>query len=301
MDNDLFDSYKVLELEPGASPEETKRAYRDLVQIWHPDHYSHNSRLQQKAEEKLKKINAAYEYLRNYRPSTRPEGFRPSSPSGQSQQSSGSEKTRSGKPKEPPKPPPHKKRESKAITELLAGIWEKVFATLRYEYRLFPRSQLFPRVARIPLLALLILVVFVSLRNYSLPELSHINPKVPREIPSHRGVYDDFVHLIDSDDYKQSSPENQYAARKQFFEQNVATDTDFPILTPEDQQKVLQAILDPGLEILIKQYPELTSCPGLTDNVKNLIRALRLESSEIDWYIHQYTRQNCASRSPGRY
>jgi nucleotide-binding universal stress UspA family protein len=40
-----------------------EQAYRDLVQVWHPDRYSYNPRLQSKAEEKLKEINNAYELL----------------------------------------------------------------------------------------------------------------------------------------------------------------------------------------------------------------------------------------------
>lgn len=43
-----------------------KEAYRDLVQIWHPDKYSHNPRLHSKAQEKLIEINKAYEALQNY-------------------------------------------------------------------------------------------------------------------------------------------------------------------------------------------------------------------------------------------
>lgn len=35
------------------------QAYKDLVQVWHPDKYSYNPRLQRKAEEKLKEINNA--------------------------------------------------------------------------------------------------------------------------------------------------------------------------------------------------------------------------------------------------
>ncbi len=43
---------------------ELDQAYRDLVQVWHPDRYSYNPRLQRKAEETLKEINNAYELLR---------------------------------------------------------------------------------------------------------------------------------------------------------------------------------------------------------------------------------------------
>ena len=36
------------------------QAYKDLAQVWHPDKYSYNPRLQRKAEEKRKEINNAY-------------------------------------------------------------------------------------------------------------------------------------------------------------------------------------------------------------------------------------------------
>jgi DnaJ-domain-containing protein 1 len=58
--------FEILELNPGASQEELNQAYRDLVNVWHPDRFSNNQRLQKKAEEKLKEINAAYEYIRSF-------------------------------------------------------------------------------------------------------------------------------------------------------------------------------------------------------------------------------------------
>lgn len=60
--------YQVLEIEPGASQSEIKQAHRDLSLVWHPDRFFDNPRLRQKAEEKLKRINAAYEFLKSYRP-----------------------------------------------------------------------------------------------------------------------------------------------------------------------------------------------------------------------------------------
>jgi len=60
--------YKVLEVEPGASQNEIKQAYKDLAKVWHPDRFTDNPRLQQKAEEKLKQINTAYEFLKSYQP-----------------------------------------------------------------------------------------------------------------------------------------------------------------------------------------------------------------------------------------
>ncbi len=53
----------ILELTGGATRAEIDEAYRHLVQVWHPDRFGHNRRLQLKAQEKLKQINLAYEGL----------------------------------------------------------------------------------------------------------------------------------------------------------------------------------------------------------------------------------------------
>jgi DnaJ domain len=55
--------YQLLGLPVDASQEEVKRAYRDLVRVWHPDRFSHDERLQTVAQDKLKEINGAYETL----------------------------------------------------------------------------------------------------------------------------------------------------------------------------------------------------------------------------------------------
>jgi curved DNA-binding protein CbpA len=66
--DELRSAYEALELEPGAGFEEVQNAYRDLVKVWHPDRYAHESdRLKARAEEKLKAINEAYEKLRAVR------------------------------------------------------------------------------------------------------------------------------------------------------------------------------------------------------------------------------------------
>jgi ribosomal protein L34E len=64
-DERLVRFFEIFGLKPQATVEELKQAYRDLVNVWHPDRFSNNSRLQQKAEEKLKEINAAYEYIKS--------------------------------------------------------------------------------------------------------------------------------------------------------------------------------------------------------------------------------------------
>ncbi|MGI6778321.1 MAG: J domain-containing protein [Acetivibrionales bacterium] len=54
--------YEVLGIKEGASEEEIKKAYRNLVKKYHPDQYRDNP-LSKLAEEKLSEINEAYEYL----------------------------------------------------------------------------------------------------------------------------------------------------------------------------------------------------------------------------------------------
>jgi hypothetical protein len=61
-------SYRILGLPPGSPKEDVKRAYLDLVQVWHPDRFAHNPRLQKKAEDNVKRINEAYEALKNLEP-----------------------------------------------------------------------------------------------------------------------------------------------------------------------------------------------------------------------------------------
>jgi len=61
--DDLSQSLRVLELERPVSAEELKRAYRELVKVWHPDRFEDDEKLRQLAEKKLREINGAYEIL----------------------------------------------------------------------------------------------------------------------------------------------------------------------------------------------------------------------------------------------
>jgi hypothetical protein len=63
LSTELDRAYEVLGVKPGVSDRELKAAHRDLAKVWHPDRFVHDPRLQQKAQEKLKEINEAYEQL----------------------------------------------------------------------------------------------------------------------------------------------------------------------------------------------------------------------------------------------
>ena len=63
MSTDLNKAYELLGVKPGVPIRELKAAHRDLAKVWHPDRFQHDPRLQEKAQEKLKEINEAYDLL----------------------------------------------------------------------------------------------------------------------------------------------------------------------------------------------------------------------------------------------
>src|SRR6266545_1886477 len=63
MNDELTECYNLLGLSPDAASAELKAAHRDLAKVWHPDRFLHDPRLQEKAQEKIKKINEAYDQL----------------------------------------------------------------------------------------------------------------------------------------------------------------------------------------------------------------------------------------------
>jgi hypothetical protein len=65
---DIDKSLEILEIQPDVSSEEIKKAYKNLVSVWHPDRFAQNPELQEKAQAKLKEINLAYETLQTYQP-----------------------------------------------------------------------------------------------------------------------------------------------------------------------------------------------------------------------------------------
>lgn len=55
--------YEILELPQTASAEEVQRAYRQLVQVWHPDRFQGNPELLKRAEKTTKQLNEAFRHL----------------------------------------------------------------------------------------------------------------------------------------------------------------------------------------------------------------------------------------------
>ena len=62
----MSDPYKVLDVQPGATDDEIKSAYRELARKYHPDNYQNNP-LAELATEKMKEINEAYDEIMRMR------------------------------------------------------------------------------------------------------------------------------------------------------------------------------------------------------------------------------------------
>jgi len=62
----MHKSLKLFELDLDFSEQQLKQAYKNLVQVCHPDRFFSNPALRRQAEEKLKQINNAYERLQEH-------------------------------------------------------------------------------------------------------------------------------------------------------------------------------------------------------------------------------------------
>jgi DnaJ like chaperone protein len=61
-------SYKILEIEPSATNEEVKKAFRRMAMKYHPDKVSHlGEDIRKTADEKFRKVNEAYEKIKKER------------------------------------------------------------------------------------------------------------------------------------------------------------------------------------------------------------------------------------------
>ncbi len=61
----LLDDYGLLEIPATATTDQVKRAYHQLLQVWHPDRFEHDAGLRARAEEKTKAIVAAFNRIKD--------------------------------------------------------------------------------------------------------------------------------------------------------------------------------------------------------------------------------------------
>ncbi|MCS1407663.1 MAG: Chaperone protein DnaJ [Verrucomicrobia subdivision 3 bacterium] len=66
MTDEIRRAYQTLELEPGATLPQVQKAWRQLVQVWHPDRFAANPDLQRKAQERMQATNQAHDILQRY-------------------------------------------------------------------------------------------------------------------------------------------------------------------------------------------------------------------------------------------
>ncbi len=57
------EALRILHVARDATPEQIRRAYLDLVKVWHPDRFQSDARLREKAQRTLQDINTAYTLL----------------------------------------------------------------------------------------------------------------------------------------------------------------------------------------------------------------------------------------------
>jgi len=107
------EALEVLALRPGATPAEIKQAYRDLVKVWHPDRFSSDARLREKAEAKLREINEAYRVLEGV-PESGDEGF---------EGVGTAEATAGTSPQQPPPPRPQERPRTVAERDKILRQW----------------------------------------------------------------------------------------------------------------------------------------------------------------------------------
>jgi hypothetical protein len=74
-----YSVYKILGIKPGASAVEARQAHKYLLTVWQTDRSAHDAASRKKAEERLKKINLAYEILKENLPGAPPEEKKSSS------------------------------------------------------------------------------------------------------------------------------------------------------------------------------------------------------------------------------
>ena len=122
-------SFEILELDTAATEAEARQAYKDIVNVWHPDRFLNNPRLREKAEKKLKEVNAAYASIKVF--------IRENGPSENGAQSNTNEKIKKdpdhhkNRPGEPIHPRSKTEIAAEVGTGVVLGVYSYISSRLR--------------------------------------------------------------------------------------------------------------------------------------------------------------------------
>ena len=118
----LEESLRTLGIRTDATDQEIRQAYLDLVNVWHPDRFQGNARLQQMAEERLRALNEAYSVLKSRpEPPPRPAGPEPPGAGGSREQRGAGQASYAGSAQTGPSPSPPPRRARTRIPKLHLG------------------------------------------------------------------------------------------------------------------------------------------------------------------------------------
>lgn len=68
---DVLECYRILDLTPGVTAEQVRKAYVELAHVWHPDRFVQNPVLRARAKGKMEEIDEAYRTISHFLPDLR--------------------------------------------------------------------------------------------------------------------------------------------------------------------------------------------------------------------------------------
>lgn len=133
---DIEKAYELLEVPPSATAEAIRSAYLELVKVWHPDRFQGDAPLFRKAEERQKRLNAAYAAIKS---APLRSGFDPQSQQPPSPPSTTPDRTRTSSNAQPA---PLRQAKHRVLDWRAALLWAAITALF------LPRSGVFALLSR---------------------------------------------------------------------------------------------------------------------------------------------------------
>jgi hypothetical protein len=191
MRQNIQEYFRVLGLNPGVGPLEIRRAYRHMVQHWHPDLFKAGSPMQATAEDITKEINNAFEQLyrkKLYRKFLTKSGGSPEADPTRAEATSTAApmETAAAPEPAPEKEPPKPKRRRPLIRAWIARKRE-----LLRERKLFRRPRHIPWARATALAGLAVLVVPIWQKTHERAAVERAMQAEASEAPASAGLGDE--------------------------------------------------------------------------------------------------------------